>query len=156
MVFGGNNGVSQASEPRWILDIAWTSGLRSRDGQHMFARKHPRQGILRCHSHILHRPVELYSLGTTGKRVDRSNQRGGYRLHVRSRCATQYSSGAVYPSYTPSGTIVYKPLWITFALIIESLFSKIKATSEESFILIAPRDTVLPKLVSGAICVVDT
>ena len=47
----------------------------------------PRQGRLHCNSHILHRPVVLYALAATGKRVDHSNQRGGYRLHVRNRCA---------------------------------------------------------------------
>ena len=30
--------------------------------------------------HILHRPVELYALAATWKRVDQSNQRSGYRL----------------------------------------------------------------------------
>ena len=54
-------------------------------------------------------PVELYALAATGKRVDHSNQRGGYRLHVRSRCAIS-PSGGIYPSYTPSGTFVYKSL----------------------------------------------
>ena len=55
----------------------------------MFARKHLflSQGILRCNSHILQRPVELYTLAATGKRFDRSNQRGGCRPHVRSRRA---------------------------------------------------------------------
>ena len=41
-------------------------------------------------------PVELYALAATGKRVDHSNQRGGYRLHVRSRCAPQYLRPVVY------------------------------------------------------------
>ena len=45
---------------------------------------------------ILYRPVELYALDTTGKRVDRSNQRGGYRLHVRSRCAPQHLRPTTY------------------------------------------------------------
>ena len=40
--------------------------------------------------HILRRPVELYALVATGKRVDYSNQRGDYCLYVRSRCAPQH------------------------------------------------------------------
>ena len=63
----------------------------------MFARKHPRQGILRCNSHILHRPVELYALGATGKRVDHGNQRGGYRLQPLRNISVTYAS-RVYPS----------------------------------------------------------
>ena len=34
----------------------------------------PRQGILRCNSHLLHRPVVLYALDATGRRVDKSNR----------------------------------------------------------------------------------
>ena len=35
-------------------------------------------------------PSQLYTLAATGKRVDHSNQHGGYRLHIRSRCAPQH------------------------------------------------------------------
>ena len=40
-------------------------------------------------------------------------------------------------------------VWTVFALIIEPLFSKIHGNSEESQILTALRNTLLPKLVSG-------
>ena len=44
-------------------------------------------------------------------------------------------------------------IWTTFTLIIEPLFSKIKATSEESRTLAALRDALLPRLVSGTLLI---
>ena len=140
----------------------YTSGTRFRNGDTLFARITPclengKTAFLQA------LPKDTVGWGSTEFIVMRAippvtsvypyllARDPAFRAHaIQSMTGTSGRQRARTEALAPyQVTFPTTEIWAAFALIIEPLFSKIHENSEESRTLVAQRDTLLPKLVSG-------